>query len=174
MFGMVNDCQHSACGWTRHRGRDPTLADRLAAVSAERYGRNVLDVELDLQAAAERVRHSGSAPQTDQENAASGKGATGTPSSARTPTGGQVPRPRRASTSRKAGGRPSRARSALERGVAVMLANGTRNLRREGFEARPKWARASRCSSGKAPLSRCACSKHVRSSRSTRLSAWQA
>jgi hypothetical protein len=93
---------------------DPALAERLAAASAERYGRNVVDVELDLEAAAERVRHSGSAPQTDQENAASGNSATGTPSSSRTPAGGQVPRPRRASTSRKAGGKPSRARSALE------------------------------------------------------------
>jgi hypothetical protein len=93
---------------------DPALADRLAMVSAERYGRNVVDVELDLAAAAERVRHSG-AQQTDQEHAASGNDATGTPSSARTPAGGQVPRPSRASTSRKAGGRPSRARSALDR-----------------------------------------------------------
>ena len=94
---------------------DPALADRLAAESAERYGRNVVDVELDLEAAAERVRAPGAAQQTDQENAASGNSGTGTPSSARTPAGGQVPRPGRAKKSREAGSRPSRANSALER-----------------------------------------------------------
>jgi hypothetical protein len=32
------------------------LAERLARLSAERYGRDALDVELDLQSALERIR----------------------------------------------------------------------------------------------------------------------
>jgi hypothetical protein len=41
---------------------DPAVADRLAAGSAERYGRNVVDVELDLEAAAAHIRHSSATP----------------------------------------------------------------------------------------------------------------
>ena len=37
---------------------NPAVAARLAAASAERYGRDALDVELDLQAAAERIQRS--------------------------------------------------------------------------------------------------------------------
>jgi Type IV secretion-system coupling protein DNA-binding domain len=98
---------------------DTVVAERLAAASAERYGRNVVDVELDLQTAAERIRHSNAMQQTEQENPASGGSATGSPSSARTPAGGQVPRPRRANASRKTGTRPSRKRGASEPHVGV-------------------------------------------------------
>src|SRR5207253_4559037 len=84
---------------------DSALADRLAAASAERYGRSVLDVELDLQATAERVR--GSSKPTngaDEEyprQATPSPDSPGTMSSDRTPTGGHVPRRARANGKRK-------------------------------------------------------------------------
>src|SRR5204863_133526 len=50
---------------------DPQLVDRLSAASAQRYGRSVLDVELDLEAAAARVRQSGATQPTEQEGSSS-------------------------------------------------------------------------------------------------------
>jgi hypothetical protein len=83
---------------------DSAVADRLAAASAERYGRSVLDVELDLQAAAERVRGSKPTNGADEEyprQATPSPDSPGTMSSARTPTGGHVPRRTRANGKRK-------------------------------------------------------------------------
>jgi hypothetical protein len=98
---------------------DTALADRLAAASALRYGRNVLDVELDLEAAAGRIRYSGATQQTEQENPASGGSATGSPSAARTPAGGQVPRRRRADTPRKTSSKTSRQERGTKHDVGV-------------------------------------------------------
>ena len=83
---------------------DSAVADRLAAASAERYGRSVLDVELDLEAAAERVRGSKQTNQADEDyprQAAPNPDSPGTTSSARTPTGGHVPRRARPNSKRK-------------------------------------------------------------------------
>ena len=80
------------------------MAERLAAASAERYGRSVLDVEIDLQAAAERVRGSKPTNQVDEEyprQATRSPDSPGTTSSARTPTGGHVPRRTRTNGKRK-------------------------------------------------------------------------
>jgi hypothetical protein len=101
---------------------DVALANRLAAASAERYGRSVVDVELDLEAAAERIRSSGATPQADQGHQPSsetGKGATGSPSAARTPAGGEVPQSRRAKTPRKTGSKGSSRKRATEREAAA-------------------------------------------------------
>jgi hypothetical protein len=80
------------------------LATRLARLSAERYGRDVLDVELDLQSALERIRgpqtstqaeHRDEAPKSPQPSAPN----TGTPAAgasvagAEVPTGQHVPAP---------------------------------------------------------------------------------
>ena len=83
---------------------DSAVADRLAAASAERYGRSVLDVDLDLQAAAERVRGSKPTNGADEEyprQATPSPDSPGTMSSDRTPTGGHVPRRARANGNRK-------------------------------------------------------------------------
>ncbi len=83
---------------------DLAVADQLAVASAEQYGRSVVDVELDLEAAAERIRgpgptsHAGEQyPSKSEPNA----GAAGGQSPARTPTGGEVPRRSRARGLRK-------------------------------------------------------------------------
>ena len=97
---------------------DLAVADQLAVASAQQYGRSVVDVELDLQAAAERIRgpgptsHAGEQyPSKSEPNA----DAAGGQSPARTPTGGEVPRRSRARGPRKnakrnakRGGGPSR------------------------------------------------------------------
>jgi len=83
---------------------DSAVADRLAAASAERYGRSVLNVDLDLQAAAVRVRGSKPTNQADEEyprQATPSPDSPGTTSSARTPTGGHVPHRTRANGKRK-------------------------------------------------------------------------
>lgn len=95
---------------------DPALADRLAATSAARYGRSVVDVELDLQAAAERIRSSSAQAAQDQQQS-SGSGA---PSAARTPAGGEVPRRRRsAMTSEKTRSKGESRKRATARNAAV-------------------------------------------------------
>jgi hypothetical protein len=101
---------------------DAAIAGPLAAASAERYGRNVLDVELDLQAAAERIRTSSAMTQAAQENqppSAAANGGTGSPSSTRTPAGGQVPRRRRADTPRKTSSKTSRQERGTKHDVGV-------------------------------------------------------
>jgi hypothetical protein len=88
---------------------DAELADRLAAESADRYGRSVVDVELDLEAASARIRPPDGTQQAgrnEPEGEARGESGTGSPSAVRTPVGGQVPSGRRAP--RNAGGTPSR------------------------------------------------------------------
>jgi hypothetical protein len=85
---------------------DSAVAENLAAASAERYGREALDVELDLQAAAERIH--GEKPRSRDENEYPGQAqpsadATGRTSSARSSSGGQVSRRVRAGGQRKSG-----------------------------------------------------------------------
>jgi hypothetical protein len=77
---------------------DAALADQLAAESAERYGRNIVDVELDLEAAAERVR--GPAARARENEAyptftESESDATGRVSESRSVLGARVPQPSR-------------------------------------------------------------------------------
>ena len=79
---------------------DPAVANRLAAASAERYGRDCLEVELDLQAAAERINgpRPGAPASTDEaypETAVPAANAAGGASADRTVTGSQLPRPTR-------------------------------------------------------------------------------
>jgi hypothetical protein len=83
---------------------DSAVARRLAAASSERYGRAALDVELDLQAAAERIR--GPIPGNQAEVTSAGGGGPkpavgGGASPARTASGGEVPRRSRAHGQRK-------------------------------------------------------------------------
>ena len=75
---------------------DEQLAARLARVSAERYGRDALDVELDLQSALERIR--GPQRPTDTEEADESTQppqpatpGTGTPADGTVITGPEVP-----------------------------------------------------------------------------------
>jgi hypothetical protein len=73
---------------------DAELTDRLATMSAERYGRSVVDVELDLESAAARIRPPDGTKQTGQDQQDSEvrrESGVGSPSSLRTPVGGQVP-----------------------------------------------------------------------------------
>jgi hypothetical protein len=99
---------------------DSTVADRLAAVSADRYGRSVIDVELDLEAAAARIRYSNVNQAGGQEGASptADSAGHGAPSPARTPVGGQVPNRRRGNASSKNGatGRPRQERASDRRG----------------------------------------------------------
>src|SRR5207302_11334979 len=71
---------------------DAAIAAQLAHASAERYGRPSLDVELDLQAAAERVQGprvgAQQAGETDENPKIPAGGAT---ASVRVATGGEVP-----------------------------------------------------------------------------------
>jgi hypothetical protein len=87
---------------------DANLADRLAAMSADQYGRSVIDVELDLEGAAARIRHADRVQQNGPEHPETdSKGVgKGSPSAAQTPVGGQVPVRRQ--TPRKTGGSRSR------------------------------------------------------------------
>ena len=98
---------------------DQQLADRLSAISAERYGRSVVDVELDLDAAAARIRYSNVNQQGGQEGASpiADTAGHGAPSPARTPAGGQVPHRRRGNASSKTGatGRPRQERGSQRR-----------------------------------------------------------
>ena len=83
---------------------DSAVANHLAAVSAERYGRDALDVELDLQAAAERIHGQIPSSRQEEEYPAQAKpiaDAAGGVSSARSPSGGQVPRRARGGGQRK-------------------------------------------------------------------------
>jgi len=99
---------------------DLAVADQLAVASAQQYGRSVVDVELDLEAAAERIRgpgptsHAGEQyPSKSQPNA----DAAGGQSPARTPTGGEVPRrsrargPRKNANRARGSSRPSKSRN---------------------------------------------------------------
>ncbi len=70
---------------------DPGLAEQLACESAERYGRPTLDVELDLQAAADRVR-GGQPEQVSGDDSTPRIGAGGRRSAGSVATGGEVPR----------------------------------------------------------------------------------
>jgi hypothetical protein len=99
------------------------VASQLAAASAERYGRDSLDVELDLQAASERIqgpRPSNRAgaddayPQTPEADANAAGGA----SAARTATGPQVPRRTRPGGQRKHGRQGGHGSSSDKRGEA--------------------------------------------------------
>jgi hypothetical protein len=96
---------------------DATIAARLADDSAERYGRDALDVDLDLQGAWERVHGPGPAgntasyPETDQPGAEGGGGAA----LDRTVSGSQLPAPRPVARGKKA----SRNRSRPTPGRAV-------------------------------------------------------
>jgi len=90
---------------------DSAVANHLAAVSAERYGRDALDVELDLQAAAERIHGQIPSSRQEEEYPAQAKpiaDAAGGVSSARSPSGGQVPRRARDGGQRKSGRGPGR------------------------------------------------------------------
>ena len=101
---------------------NPAVAARLAAVSAERYGRDSLDVELDLQAAAERI--SGPKPSTGAGAAEAypetvpDANAAGGASAARTVTGPQVPRRTRPGGQRKHGRQGGHGSSSDKRGEA--------------------------------------------------------
>ena len=70
---------------------DTGLAEQLACESAERYGRPALDVELDLQAAADRVR-GGQPEQVSGDDSSARIGAGGRRSAGSVATGGEVPR----------------------------------------------------------------------------------
>ena len=87
---------------------DPAVANRLAAASAEQYGRDSLEVELDLQAAAERINgpRPGAPANTDEaypETAVPAANAAGGASADRTVTGPQLPRSTRPGGQRKHG-----------------------------------------------------------------------
>jgi TraM recognition site of TraD and TraG len=82
---------------------DPTIAAQLAHVSAERYGRPSLDIELDLQAAAERVQGPRVGGQQATERDGNPKiNAGGATSSARVASGAEVPSRNRNRGRRKA------------------------------------------------------------------------
>jgi hypothetical protein len=75
---------------------DDQLAIRLARQSAERYGRDALDVELDLQSAMERIRGPRRVTDADDGDAATPQPApaapdTGTPAAAGVVVGAEVP-----------------------------------------------------------------------------------
>ncbi len=79
---------------------DAGVAEQLATASANRYGRDALDVELELQAAWERIHGPAQLSGLDQSYPARSEpsaDAAGGTASARTATGGQVPRQGRAS-----------------------------------------------------------------------------
>jgi hypothetical protein len=72
---------------------DTALAEQLASESAERYGRPALHVELDLQAAADRVRGGKQEQEKEREDDAGPKpGAGGRRLAGGVATGGEVPR----------------------------------------------------------------------------------
>jgi hypothetical protein len=73
---------------------DTVLAEQLACESAERYGRPALHVELDLEAAADRVR-GGTREKESEDHGGSKGGAGGQKSAGGVATGGEVPRPGR-------------------------------------------------------------------------------
>jgi hypothetical protein len=73
---------------------DTVLAEQLASESAERYGRPALHVELDLQAAADRVR-GGMQEKESEDDGGPKLGAGGRRSAGGVATGGEVPRPGR-------------------------------------------------------------------------------
>jgi hypothetical protein len=86
---------------------DPALGDNLANASARRYGRAAMDVELDLQVAAERIRGAKLTGPVEQDYASGGEpkpAGAGSQSSARTASGGEVPRRSRARSHRKSAG----------------------------------------------------------------------
>jgi hypothetical protein len=76
---------------------DELLAARLARLSAERYGRDALDVELDLQAASERIRGprqaTAAADEAEQSTTPPETAApdTGAPAAATVVAGAEVP-----------------------------------------------------------------------------------
>jgi hypothetical protein len=82
---------------------DPVVAERLALASADLYGRPALDVELDLEAAADRIR--GAKVSVQPEELAHGDGVlnvqSGGTSAARSTSGGEVPGRARTRTHRK-------------------------------------------------------------------------
>jgi hypothetical protein len=73
---------------------DTVLAEQLSSESAERYGRPALHVELDLHAAAARVR-GGKQEKESEDDGAPKVGAGGRRSAGGVATGGEVPRPSR-------------------------------------------------------------------------------
>jgi hypothetical protein len=73
---------------------DTVLAEQLASESAERYGRPALQVELDLQAAADRVR-GGKQEKESEPDGGQKVGAGGGRLPGGVATGGEVPRPTR-------------------------------------------------------------------------------
>jgi hypothetical protein len=73
---------------------DTVLAEQLASESAERYGRPALHVELDLQAAADRVRGGKEEKESDSDGGPK-LGPGGRRSAGGVATGGEVPRPGR-------------------------------------------------------------------------------
>lgn len=83
---------------------DSAVANHLALLSAEQYGRDALDVELDLQAAAERIHGKAASTRVEDEyprQTNPSADAAGRTSSERSPSGGQVPRHARGSGQRK-------------------------------------------------------------------------
>ncbi len=92
---------------------DSSLAERLAHASAERYGRPVLDVELDLEAAAERIRGAKLSHQPEEPSQLDGgpkAGGGGGTSPVRSTSGGEVPRRSQARSHRKGTGARRRGR----------------------------------------------------------------
>jgi hypothetical protein len=89
---------------------DTLLAEQLASESAERYGRPALHVEIDLQAAANRVR-GGKQEKESEDDGGPKPGANGRRAAGGVATGGEVPRPSRTRNREKGkatGGRRTR------------------------------------------------------------------
>jgi hypothetical protein len=70
---------------------DPNQAAGLARASAEKYGRDAIDVELDLQSALDRIKGPQRENETDESDSGAGVAETGTPVSDGVVAGVEVP-----------------------------------------------------------------------------------